>query len=121
MGAWLGTRPSVEEPLDRIARLEAELARRDRELAAKDRRIAELERIIEAVGRRGKRQAAPFSKGVPSLDPKQSGRKPVRDTGTKRCRSVPGGWTRRSEWDAHRSSTRSARPALPICCDAAGR
>src|SRR6266508_2148325 len=68
--------PSVEELLDRIARLEAELARRDRELTAKDQRIAELERIIEELGRRGKRQAAPFSKGAPSLDPKRPGRKP---------------------------------------------
>jgi hypothetical protein len=50
-----------------VARLEAELARRERELAAKDQRIAELERIIEELRRRGKRQAAPFSKGATSL------------------------------------------------------
>ncbi len=75
-GGVAGNTPSVEELLDRIARLEGELARRDRELAAKDQRIAELERIIEELGRRGKRQAAPFSKGTPSLDPKRPGRKP---------------------------------------------
>jgi len=84
-----GNSPSVEELLDRIARLEAELARRDRELAAKDQRIAELERIIEELRRRGKRQAAPFSKGVPSFAPKPAGRKPGERYGRQALRKLP--------------------------------
>jgi transposase len=81
--------PSIEDLLDRIARLEAELARRERELAAKDQRIAELERIIEELRRRGKRQAAPFSKGAPSLHPKPPGRKPGEGYGRQARPSLP--------------------------------
>jgi transposase len=79
----------VQELLDRIARLEAELAKRDRELAAKDQRIAELERIVEDLRRRGKRQAAPFSKGAPSPNPKPPGRKPGEGYGRQALPAVP--------------------------------
>lgn len=74
--------PSIEELLERIARLEAALA-------AKDRRIAELERIIEELQRRGKRQAAPFSKGVASLKPKPPGRKPGEGYGRQALPAIP--------------------------------
>ncbi|HEV7632896.1 MAG TPA: IS66 family transposase [Steroidobacteraceae bacterium] len=53
---------------DRIAQLE-------RQLAAALKRIAELEEIINRLQRGNKRQAAPFSKGLPKLDPKRPGRK----------------------------------------------
>ncbi len=36
--------------------------------------IVELKRLLEESRRGGKRQAAPFSKGLPSLDPKRPGR-----------------------------------------------
>jgi transposase len=84
-----GSLPSLEELVERIARLEAELAKRDRELAAKDERIAELERMVEELRRRGKRQAAPFSKGAPKLHPKPPGRKPGEGYGRQALASVP--------------------------------
>ena len=39
-------------------------------------RIRKLESLLEQSQRSGKRQAAPFSKGVPKKSPKKSGRKP---------------------------------------------
>jgi transposase len=74
--------PSIQELLDRIARLEGALA-------AKDRRIADLERMVEELKRRGKRQAAPFSKGAPSLEPKVPGRKPGEGYGRQARPSIP--------------------------------
>lgn len=53
-------------------------------------RIGELEKLIEEVRRGGKRQAAPFSKGIRKPNPKRSGRKPGDDYGTKARRAVPG-------------------------------
>jgi transposase len=74
--------PSIQELLERIARLEAELA-------ARDRRIAELERLVEQLRRRGKRQAAPFSKDAPSLHPKPPGRKGGQGYGRQALPSIP--------------------------------
>lgn len=51
-----------------IGRLEATIAQQ----AA---RIAELEQQLDDAQRRGKRQATPFSKGAPTAEPKQPGRK----------------------------------------------
>ena len=59
---------------------------------ARDRKIAELEARIaklEALARAGKRQAAPFSKGPPKVNPKPPGRKPGDDYGTHQRRAVP--------------------------------
>lgn len=68
--------PAAADPRDaRIAELEAKLA-------AALKRIAELEAIIEKLTRGGKRQAAPFSKGLPKLNPKKPGRKSGEDYGT---------------------------------------
>jgi hypothetical protein len=72
------TTPSLKELLERIARLEAEIR-------ARDERIEKLERLVEDLRRRGKRQSAPFSKGMPSLMPKAPGRKP----GERYGRPVP--------------------------------
>ena len=74
--------PSYEELLERIARLEEALA-------ARDRRIAELERIVEELQRRGKRQAAPFSKGAPTFKPKRPGRKPGEGYGRQALPAIP--------------------------------
>lgn len=60
---------------ERIGRLEA--------------RIAELERLLEEATRGAKRQAAPFSKGLPKADPKPPGRKSGPDYGTPAFRSAP--------------------------------
>jgi len=76
--------PSPADPRDaRIAELEAKLD-------AALKRIAELEAIIEKLTRGGKRQAAPFSKGLPKLNPKKPGRKPGDGYGTPPAfRSMP--------------------------------
>lgn len=52
-------------------------------------RIEQLEKLVEEVRRGGKRQAAPFSKGIRKPNPKRSGRKPGDDYGTKARRAVP--------------------------------
>ncbi|GAC1357925.1 MAG: IS66 family transposase [Acidimicrobiales bacterium] len=52
-------------------------------------RIGELEKLIEEVRRGGKRQAAPFSKGITKPNPKRSGRKGGGDYGTKARRALP--------------------------------
>ena len=69
----------LSDPLDprdaRIAQLESQLA-------AALKRIAELQEIINRLQRGGKRQAAPFSKGLPKLNPKKPGRKSGEDYGT---------------------------------------
>ena len=64
--------------------------------AERDRRIADLGSCIAALeakllesSRAGKRQAAPFSKGPPKVDPKTPGRKAGKDYGTKAFRAVP--------------------------------
>ena len=66
----------------RIARLE----RHNTQLEA---RLKQLEQRLEELSRAGKRQAAPFSRGVPKLDPKRPGRKSGDDYGTKAFRAVP--------------------------------
>lgn len=64
-------------------------ARRDRRIAELEARIKQLEQRLEELGRSGKRQAAPFSRGLPKLDPKRPGRKSGEDYGTKAFRAVP--------------------------------
>jgi transposase len=75
---------SPSDPRDaRIAELEAGLD-------AALKRIAELEAIVEKLTRGGKRQAAPFSKGPPKLNPRKPGRKSGDDYGTPPAfRSMP--------------------------------
>jgi len=55
---------------------------RDTRIAQLEARIAELEEMIRRLQRGGKRQAAPFSKGLPKLNPKKPGRKSGDDYGT---------------------------------------
>ena len=66
-------RRQVAEQERRIAEQEGRIAEQERQNATLKRRIADLEKLIEEVRRRGKRQAAPFSKGAPSADPKPPG------------------------------------------------
>jgi transposase len=58
-------------------------------IAELEQRISTLEQKLEAALRAGKRQAAPFSRGLPKLDPKRPGRKSGDDYGTKAFRAVP--------------------------------
>lgn len=64
----------------------AVLERRNAELEG---RIRELERLLSNATRAAKRQAAPFSKGVPKENPKKPGRKPGPDYGTQAFRTLP--------------------------------
>ena len=65
------------------------MAKQERQIAALKRRIADLEKFVEEVRRRGKRQAAPFSKGAPSDAPKRPGRKAGDRYGQQATRARP--------------------------------
>ena len=68
--------------MDDAAKLSDSVDPRGARIAQLEARIAELEEIIRRLQRGGKRQAAPFSKGPPKLDPKKPGRKSGDDYGT---------------------------------------
>jgi transposase len=68
-------RADVRELRGAVERLERRLAERDRQLAERDHRIAELETLLAAALRRGKRQAAPFSRGGAKQTPGRPGRR----------------------------------------------
>jgi transposase len=74
--------PGCEQRDRRISQLE-------RQNALLDSRIKQLEQKFEELNRSAKRQAAPFSRGLPKLDPKKPGRKSGEDYGTKAFRAVP--------------------------------
>ena len=62
------------------------LQRRVDHLQAENER---LRRELDAALRAGKRQAGPFAKGQPKLNPRKPGRKPGKDYGTKAHRQPP--------------------------------
>jgi len=64
----------------------AQLEQRNAQL---EQRIEQLEKRLEELARGGKRQAAPFSRGLPKLNPRKPGRKSGEDYGTKARRTVP--------------------------------
>lgn len=64
-------------------------AERDRRIARLEAQVKRLQQQMEELTRSGKRQAAPFSRGLPKLDPKPPGRKSGEDYGTKAFRAVP--------------------------------
>src|ERR1700677_346074 len=64
-------------------------SQRDHRIAQLETHIALLEQKLEAALRAGKRQAAPFSRGLPKLDPKRPGRKSAEDYASKAFRAVP--------------------------------
>ena len=66
-----------------------ECAQLRRELRALREQVAKLTAALEEERRRGKRQAAPFSKGPPVTEPKPSGRKSGKRHGPHAHRSVP--------------------------------
>lgn len=73
----------------RCARLEQDNAALRRQLEQRTAEIAELRQRLEQAERAGKRQAAPFSKGEPTAEPKRPGRKPGAAYGPKARRPVP--------------------------------
>src|SRR5580698_9005819 len=64
-------------------------AERDRRIARLEAQVKQLQHHVEALSRSAKRQAAPFSRGLPRIDPKPPGRKSGDDYGTKAFRVVP--------------------------------
>lgn len=62
---------------------------RDRVIEELKRRVADLERRLDEKERAGKRQAAPFSKGAPTDQPKKPGRKAGKKHGRHGHRSPP--------------------------------
>lgn len=71
----------------------AELERRNGQLTSQvqqlQARLQQLEERLEVLSRSAKRQAAPFSRGLPKSNPKPPGRKAGEDYGTKAFRTVP--------------------------------
>jgi len=65
------------------------IAELEREIAQLRARLKQMEEHLEAMGRAAKRQAAPFSRGLPKIDPQRPGRKAGADYGTKAFRTVP--------------------------------
>lgn len=92
----------------RVRGLERELADRDAKVAEQDERVRKLEVLVEELRRRGKRQAAPFSKENPVLKPQTSGRKSGEAHGRHGHRVGPGGVDRELE------------APLPACCPDCG-
>ena len=67
----------------------SDCARLRQELQALGEQVAKLTAALEEERRRGKRQAAPFSKGPPVAEPKPPGRKPGKRHGPHAHRSMP--------------------------------
>ena len=72
--------PDAREAL--IAELSARNAQLEARVVQLEAKIRKLEALLTASDRSAKRQAAPFSKGLPGADPKTPGRKPGEDYGT---------------------------------------
>jgi len=79
--------------IERLKREKAEIEReRDQLRDERDRLERERDRLrdeLETARRAAKRQAAPFSKGAPTLTPRRPGRKPGRAYGPRAWRPVP--------------------------------
>ena len=91
-----------------VARSEAAVVVLTATVCARDARIVELERLLEDSRRSGKRQAAPFRKGDPSLDPKRPGRKAGGAHGRHGHRLPPA------------DPERTLDAVLPLCCPHCG-
>lgn len=67
-------RRKIEDSQSECDRLREENARLERERDRLHREIERLTQALEAAQRAGKRQAAPFSKGAPTTEPRRTGR-----------------------------------------------
>jgi len=81
--------PSYEELLQENAELRRRLAEQERQTTSLKRQVEELKKLVEELRRRGKRQAAPFSKGEPREEPKVPGRKAGDQYGQQATRAKP--------------------------------
>jgi transposase len=81
--------PGYEELPQENAELRRRVAEQERQIASLKRQIEDLKKQVEELRRRGKRQAAPFSKGEPSEDPKSPGRKAGDQYGQQATRARP--------------------------------
>ena len=91
-----------------VAELQAAVVRLTETVADREARIVELERLLEESRRSGKRQAAPFRKGDPVVDPKTPGRKRGGLHGRHGHRLPP------------RDPDRTLDAPLPACCPHCG-
>ena len=64
-------------------------SQRDQRISQLESQLKQLQQRVEQLSRSAKRQAAPFSRGLPKLDPKTPGRKSGDNYGTKAFRAVP--------------------------------
>jgi transposase len=81
--------PTYEEVIQERDELLRRVAEQQERLAEQEKRISHLEKLIEKLQRKGKRQAAPFSKGEPKAAPKAPGRKAGAQYGQAATRPVP--------------------------------
>ena len=79
----------IKQQAEEIARLRAELERVERERERLRRENGRLRTQLEAARRAGFRQAAPFSKGAPTADPRRPGRKAGTAYGRQGRRRIP--------------------------------
>jgi transposase len=105
----VGAEERIAELEALVSRLEATVVALTGALAERDARIAELEERLGEARRAGKRQAAPFSKGAPKLDPDDPGRKKGKAHGRHGHRAVPLG-----------PPDRDLAAPLPGCCPDCG-
>ena len=82
-------RREIEQSRDESDRLRDENARLERERDRLRREIERLTQALDAARRAGKRQAAPFSKGAPTPQPRQPGRRAGRRHGRHGHRQPP--------------------------------
>lgn len=87
---------TYQELVEENRQLRQRLSERDRQitqlearLAQLEARVVQLEQLLDKATRANKRQAAPFSKGLPKENPKKPGRKGGKDYGPKAHRPLP--------------------------------
>lgn len=80
---------TYEELLQENSELRRQIAEQAGQLAEQTRQVEKLKQLVEELRRRGKRQAAPFSKGAPKSNPKKPGRKPGKKYGPRASRPRP--------------------------------
>jgi transposase len=100
--------PTIESLAALVGELQATIAELCEQLVTRDARIVELEKLLSESRRGGKRQAAPFSKGDPEIEPQRAGRKPGKAYGRHGHRLAP----------SHADRTLDA--LLPVSCPCCG-
>lgn len=91
MGSVMGEGEVDAALREEMAALRQEVVQLRSRVAALEAENAELRRLLAEERRKGKRQAAPFSKGAPKLKPKKPGRKGGSEYGKQSRRPIPKG------------------------------